>query len=107
MKIASGLLQAGIAVPAKVVPEPDNPFDSRALAFQCFVENQWQVIGYMIKELCDIVHEALTNGSIVSTRLSWVKYKVVRTTEPGYYAAIDITCKGKWPPSQYNVLNYM
>ena len=70
----SGLLQAGTTVPVKVVPEPNNPFDSRALAFQCLVDNKWQVIGYLIKELCDIVHEALANNSIVSTRFSWVKY---------------------------------
>ena len=96
LKTVSGLLQAGTIVPIKVVPEPNNPFDSRALAFQCLLDNTWQVVGYLIKELCDIVHEALTNDSIVSTTFSWVKYKVMRTTGPGYYAAIDITRKGKW-----------
>ena len=44
------------------------------------------------------MHEALANDSIVSTTFSSVKYKVMRTTGPGYYAAIDITRKGKWPP---------
>ena len=29
------LMQEGEEVPVKVVPEPDNPFDSRAVSFQC------------------------------------------------------------------------
>lgn len=49
-------------------------------------------------ELCDIAHEAIANGSVVSARFAWVKYNVVRTTGPGYYAAIDVPLKGKWPP---------
>ena len=98
LKTVSGLLQAGTTVPVKVIPEPNNPFDSRALAFQCLIDNKWQVIGYVIKELCDIVHEAIADSSIISVRFAWVRYKVVRTTGPGYYAAIDITRKGKWPP---------
>lgn len=107
LKTVSELLQARITVPVKVVPEPNNPFDSHALAFQCLVDNKWQVIGYLIKELCDIVHEALANDNIVSTRFSWIKYKAIRTSGPGYYAAIDITRKGNWPPIVHRSANTM
>ena len=55
----SELLQAGTTVPVKVIPEPNNPFDSCGLAFQWLTDNKWQVIEYLIKELCDIVHEAI------------------------------------------------
>ena len=30
---------------------------------------------------------------IVATKFLWVKYKVIRTTAPGFYAAINITRK--------------
>ena len=99
LKTVSGLLQAGTTLSVKVILEPNNPFDSRGLAFQCLIDSKWQVTGYLIKELCDIVHEAIADGSIISVRFAWVRYKVVRTTEPGYYAAIDITLKGKSPPN--------
>ena len=79
LKTVSGVLQAGTSVPVKVIPEPNNPFDSRALAFQCLIDNKWQLIGYLIKELCDIVHEAIADGSIISARFAWVRYKVLRT----------------------------
>lgn len=51
LKTVSGLLQAGTTAPVKVIPELNNPFDNRALAFQCLIDNKWQVIGYLIKEL--------------------------------------------------------
>ena len=50
-------------------------------------------------ELCDCIHDAITKHNIVEVKLSWIKYKVIRTTGPGYYAAVaavNITRKGEW-----------
>lgn len=101
------LMQQGKEVPVKMVPEPTNPFDSRVISFQCELDKQWCIIGYVIKELCDSVHCAITSESIVSCNFAWVKYKVLNTTGPGYYAAINVTRKGYWPPIVYSRANTM
>lgn len=98
LKKASKLMQEGNSVPVKVIPEPTNPYDSRAISFQCQLYQKWHVIGYVVSELCESVHDAISSNSIVSTTFAWAKLKVVRTTGPGYYAAINITRKGVWPP---------
>ena len=90
-------LQQGTIVDVKLVPEPNNPYDSRAISFQCLVKQSWKIIGYVVRELCDCIHDAITKHSIVEVKLSWIKYKVIRTTGPGYYAAVNITRKGEWP----------
>ena len=67
------LMKEGKSVPIKLVPEPTNPFDSRAISFQCQLNGKWKVIGYVVKELCDSVHDALSNQSITCTKFAWVK----------------------------------
>lgn len=104
---ASKLLQEGLTVPVKLVPEPNNTFDSRAISFQCYIDNSWKTIGYVVKEVCENVHEALQSNSVVSTNFAWVKYKIVRTTGPGYYAAVDVTRKGMWPSKVKQSANTM
>lgn len=66
------------------------------IAFQCLMDKKRKVIGRSAKELCDTVLEAIASGDTVSTKFAWVKYIIVSTTGPGYYAAIDIT--RKWSP---------
>lgn len=39
--------------------EADNPWDDQALVFECFHYNKWNVIGYVVREALDSVHEAL------------------------------------------------
>ncbi len=97
LKSASSLLREGKTVPVRVESEPFNPFDAKAICFQCLLDSKWTVFAYVIKELCDSVHESLLNKSIISTEFAWVKYKVVRTSGPGYYAAVNIKRRGKWP----------
>lgn len=87
------LMQEGEEVSVKVVPEPDNPFDARAVSFRCKLAQSWHTIGYVIKELCDSVHAAISGGNLIISKFAWVK-----TTGPGYYAAINITRTGDWPP---------
>ena len=98
LEVACKQLQEGIDVDVKLVPEPNNPYDSRAISFQCLVNQSWKTIGYVVRELCDCIHDAIAKHSIVEVKLSWIKYKVIHTTGPGYYATINITCKGEWPP---------
>lgn len=107
LKEVNSQLMEGKYVPVRLVPEPDNPYDSRAINFQCELNKKWKIIGYVVKELCDAVHEALSENKIVSTEFAWVKYKVLHTTGPGYYAAIDITRKGNWPPRVHSCSNTM
>ena len=107
LEIVNKHLQEGKEVPVKLASEPNNPYDSRAISFQCELDKKWHVIGYVIKELCESVHEAITCGKIVSTKFAWVKYKVIRNTGPGFYAAIDITCQGNWPPIVHSHSNTM
>ena len=95
--VACELMKKGETVPVKLVPEPTNPVDSRAIAFQCQTHGKWNVIGYVVKEVCESLHDALVSDSITSTEFAWVKFKILRTTGPGYYAAVNVTRRGEWP----------
>ena len=57
-------LERGEIVPVMVVPEPDNQYDSQAIAFKCKVEEEWHRIGYVVKEALAHVHSALTQDKI-------------------------------------------
>ena len=50
LRKASRLLQDGRQVPVELVPEPDNPYDSKAIAFKCTVEGNSVRIGYVVRE---------------------------------------------------------
>ena len=107
LKVVNEQLQKGNNVPVKPVLEPTNPFDSHAVSFQCQLDGRWNVIGYVVQELSDHVRDVILTQNVVATKFLWVKYKVVRTTGPGFYAAIEITRKGKWPPAVYKLANSM
>ena len=96
LRSANQLIQNGKDVPVQLLPEPTNPFDSRAISFQCHINNQRKTIGYVTKEACDSVDEALESNNVVSTKFAWVKNKTLRTSGPGFYTAIDVTRKGTW-----------
>lgn len=98
LKMVNELNRAGKEVPVNIFCEPDNPYDSKAIAFRCKIEQKWYTIGYIVREALPYVHEAIHKRNIVSVRFSWVKYLVSWTRSgPGYYAGIDITVKGRWP----------
>ena len=63
------LLEDGHSVCVKLSPEPDNIFDRKEIAFLCEVENKFQRIGYVVKEVQDAVHAALISNDI--TRVSF------------------------------------
>ena len=96
---AHRLLNEGKTVPVKLVPEPTNPYDSRAICIQCEIDGKWKIVGYVVKEICDSIHQALDSNSVTSTKFAWIKYKIVRKTGPGYYAGVEVTRKGEWPPA--------
>ena len=85
----------GEDVQCKIKPEPTNPVDSQAIAFESEIDGVWQVIGYVVKEaLCD-VHNALAAKKVISVSFDWVKYQLYWLA-PGWYAGINITRLGKW-----------
>ena len=84
-------------VPVNLFPEPDNNYDSRAIAFKCFIDDQWQPIGYVVKEALDDVHNALSSNEIVNIHFVRARYLVTRTRSgPGYFAGINISKRGRW-----------
>ena len=90
-------MEQGQEVPVKIVPEPDNQYDSKAIMFQCKLDNKWHKIGYIVREALDDVHRALEQKKIISVKFAWAKYLVVwMGSEPGYYAGINIARNGEW-----------
>ena len=49
-KITRDKLSRGSNIPVRLVKEPLNPCDSRAIAFKCEVDNKWYTIGYVVRE---------------------------------------------------------
>ena len=97
LKKVSGKLSAKEIIPVNLFPEPDNKNDSRAIAFKCFIDDQWQVIGYVVKEALDDVHSALGSNEIVNIQFAWARYLVTWTRSgPGYFAGINISKRGRW-----------
>lgn len=98
LRSVSQLLAKGDIVPVNIYPEPNNCYDSKAIAFKCWLENEWHRIGYIVKEALDAVHEAINKDEIFNVSFKWAKYLVNWTRSgPGYYAGIDITKCGQWP----------
>lgn len=82
----------------KIEPEPENQYDSKAIAFKCELDGNWHRIGYIVRECFDHVHNALAGHTIMSVRFPWVKYLVCWTRSgPGFYAGVIITIGGEWP----------
>ncbi len=90
----------------RLSPEPNNAYDSHAVAFECEVAGPgcWKVFGYVPKELCDFVLSAIDKGEILNVEFSWIKYKIVRSTGPGYYTAVKVTKRNEWPQLQCDTM---
>ena len=54
------------SIPIKLQMEPDNQYNSKAIALVCKVYNNWERIGYVVQEVFDKVHEfeAISNRKI-------------------------------------------
>ena len=93
----SKILRDGGDVSVCVQPEPDNQYDSKAIAFVCNVDGKWQRIGYIVRECLDHVHKALQEKRILAVKFSWAKYLVCWShTGPGFYAGVNISISGEW-----------
>ena len=98
LKRAADLIDLGESVQVKLVPEPDNPYDSKAISFQCKVDSKWCLIGYAVREVMDSLHRPIREKKICLVRFAWVKYRVVwLRSGPGFYAGVDIALNGQWP----------
>ncbi len=89
------MMESGNTVPIKLCPDPDNLFDSNAIAFQCLLNSIWKTFGYVVSEICGEVLDTIESGNIISVEFTWVKYKLWKKS-PGFYAAVRITRKGEW-----------
>ena len=65
LSLVAKKLREGGEVPVRLQEEPKNPVDSRAIAFQCQVHENWERIGYVVREALDSVHAAMDSGDIL------------------------------------------
>ena len=82
-------------VSAKLEAEPNNPYDSNAIAVFIDYGSNWVKIGYIAKELTRFIHPLLANGNIVTVNVKHIKFCIVYM-RVGYYITINITKKGQW-----------
>ena len=87
-------LVVGAAVPVRLKKEPNNPKDSRAIAFECKLGNEYVRIGYVVREALDAVHDAIDQQKILKVEFDYVKF-VVQFKDRGWYAGISITRIGQ------------
>ena len=87
LQLAFEARKKGEVVGVKIEPEPRNPYDARAIAFLCMVEGSWQRIGYIVRELLEEVHAAISAHDILWVKFAWVNYLLQWTRSgPGFYA---------------------
>ena len=72
-KMAAELEDKGENVPLRVNHELDNPIDSKAVTFECHIENEWKVIGYVVQKALDALHKALETEAITEIKFQWIK----------------------------------
>lgn len=97
LRTARDMIANGETVPVRMIPEPTNMVDSRAIVFECQVEKKWSKIGYVVSEVLDPVHAAIRSNTIVSVEFRGVRYVTHWSASgPGYYAAISVTKMGPW-----------
>ena len=63
--MASKKLYQGEQVPVKLVPEPDNQYDAKAIRFVCTINGKCCRIGYIVREPLDHVHAAFEGKKIL------------------------------------------
>ena len=76
LRIVSQMMRNGDIVPVNIFHEPNNRYDSRAMAFKCWIRDEWKRIGYVVKEALDAVHNAKDRGEITDVSFKWAKYLV-------------------------------
>jgi len=74
LEMVSELLDEGEVVQVNIFSEEDNPYDANAIAFKCWMNNEWKCIGYVVKEARDAAHDAQRNSAITGVAFKWVKF---------------------------------
>ena len=77
------------------MPEPENPVDSEAIAFECDIDGIWKTIGYAVREVLKELHAAIAENKIIEIKLNWIKF-IIYWKAAGWYAGIDVKRIGEW-----------
>jgi len=86
-----------LKVQVKLQPEPDNRYDSKAIAFLCKIDDSgWVRIGYVVQEVLDEVHEAINKKKYSTYLLIGSNTLYISSKSPGWYAGIRIQRHGEW-----------
>ena len=94
---AKNKLRSRWSVPVRMIPEPTNVKDARAIVFKCKLEDKWEKIRYVVKDILDEVHSAINNNLVLEVKFQWVNYISDWTRSgPGYFAGIAVTKSGQW-----------
>ena len=72
LALAANIIQAGQEIPVQLQKEPNNPVDTRAIVFECKVDDKWERIGYVVREALDEVHDAIDRNLIWKVNCDWV-----------------------------------
>ena len=62
------------------------------------MDGQWYRIGYVMNEILEDVHQSLARNE-VGVKFSWVKYITHWPSGFGFYAGVDVSKRGYWPPA--------
>ena len=84
-------------IQVKLVPEPQNTFDSKAIAVTLQYDNTgYHRVGYIPRELTKFIHEFFATHDILECHLRSINF---RTTFMliGFYLSIYIASKKEWP----------
>ena len=60
LRYASQLFNVSTVIPVNIYPEPNNPYDRRAIAFKCWINNKWTRIGYVVRKILDEIHDTMS-----------------------------------------------
>lgn len=94
LRTARDRMLSGYTVPVRMRPEPTNIVNPRAIVFECELDGKWKKIGYVVSDILDEVHAAISSNLIISVKFKCIKYVTHWTRSgPGYFAGISITKK--------------
>lgn len=68
------------------------------------VNGKWYQIGYVVSEILEEVHQALSALEVVKVKFAWVKYICDWSCSgPGFFAGVDVTKHERWSYSVMRV----
>ena len=61
--------RSGEQLEVRIHSEPLNPFDSRAIAVQCFYNDKWERVGYLVRDVLEEVHQAFEEKKLCEVEM--------------------------------------